>query len=178
MASTCAECGTQLTARADATYCSNACRQRAYRNRKLFDWEIARLKVNPKPIHNATAVTDKAEDTIRRLRHRIKELEAEFGQYRAECDANVAKLEAETQRQRALRDEERRRYQEGIEVHRAQSRGIFTRAEYDLIRSCLHPDSRASASDRKLANAFRSFNEAAILLLNAMDRPTTKRRRR
>ena len=66
MASTCAECGTQLTARADAAYCSNACRQQAYRDRKLVDWEatIARLKVNPKPNRNARAVMANAEDTI------------------------------------------------------------------------------------------------------------------
>ena len=52
-------------------------------------------------------------------------------------------------------------------------KGIITRADYDLIRSCLHPDSRLSATNEKLAKAFRTFNEAEILLLNEKDFPTT-----
>jgi hypothetical protein len=32
-ANTCAECGTEFAGRADAAYCSSACRQRAYRKR-------------------------------------------------------------------------------------------------------------------------------------------------
>jgi hypothetical protein len=34
---TCAECGTELAGRADAAYCSSACRQRAYRRRNRND---------------------------------------------------------------------------------------------------------------------------------------------
>ena len=52
-------------------------------------------------------------------------------------------------------------------------KGIITRADYDVIRSCLHPDSRLSVSDSKLAKAFRIFNEAEILFLNENDLPTT-----
>lgn len=168
IASTCAECGTQLTARADAAYCSNACRQQAYRNRKLVDWEatIARLKVNPKPNRNATAVMAKAEDTIRRLRERIKELEALEAQFEPRVQAEVQRiLRAESE----YMDRLRAKYQRVL----ATRNSILTRADYDLIRSCLHPDSRASASDQKLANAFRVFNEADILLLNEKDHPET-----
>jgi hypothetical protein len=52
-------------------------------------------------------------------------------------------------------------------------KGILSRANYDLIRSSLHPDSRLSITDEKLAEAFRIFNEAEILFLNEKDRPTT-----
>ena len=48
MASICRECGESFTpARSDAAYCSSPCRQRAYRDRQ-----------RPKPIRNATGVTD------------------------------------------------------------------------------------------------------------------------
>lgn len=55
-------------------------------------------------------------------------------------------------------------------------KGVFTRAEFDTIRSCLHPDSRLSVSDEKLAKAFRTFNEAEIVLLSEADHPTTRPR--
>ena len=46
--STCRECGNPFTpARADARFCSSACRQRAYRNRK-----------QPNTIRNSNRVTD------------------------------------------------------------------------------------------------------------------------
>lgn len=51
--------------------------------------------------------------------------------------------------------------------------GVFTRSEYDLIRSCLHPDSRSSASDDKLAIAFQVFNDADIMLMSEKECPTT-----
>lgn len=51
-------------------------------------------------------------------------------------------------------------------------KGIFTKAEYDLIRKCLHPDRRLGTSDEELANAFRLFNEQDIVLLNEANRPT------
>jgi hypothetical protein len=35
--------------------------------------------------------------------------------------------------------------------------GILSRSTYNLILSCLHPDSRASVSDAKLAQAFDAF---------------------
>lgn len=36
-------------------------------------------------------------------------------------------------------------------------KGIMDRATFNLIRSCLHPDSRASVSDKKLYDAFHAF---------------------
>lgn len=112
---------------------------------------------------------DKAKASIRKelekeLRARLL---AEAAEYRTECDANVAafkaQLDAEAQRARAVRDEERQRYKEGIEVFRAK--GLITPAEYSTIRSCLHPDSRKSVTDEKLAAAFRVFNDSRIKTL-------------
>jgi DNA invertase Pin-like site-specific DNA recombinase len=112
---------------------------------------------------------DRAKVSIR------KELEKEFhtrllaklDQYKAQCDDNVAafkaKLESEAQQARAMRDDERRRYQEGIEVYRAK--GLIAPSDYTMILSCLHPDSRNSVSDEKLAAAFRLFNDSRLKTL-------------
>jgi ParB-like chromosome segregation protein Spo0J len=112
---------------------------------------------------------DKAKASIRReLEKEFRtRLLAELDQYRAQCDANVAaykaKLEAEAERERAARDEERRRYRESIDVYRAK--GLITPDEYSLIRACLHPDSRNSVTDERLAAAFRLFNDSRIKIL-------------
>jgi hypothetical protein len=92
---------------------------------------------------------------------------AEADQYRAECDANVAaykaQLDARATAERARRDEEREIYKLGINVARAK--GLITPDDYNVIRSCLHPDSRASASEAKLAKAFRLFNDPKVKIL-------------
>lgn len=51
-------------------------------------------------------------------------------------------------------------------------KGIMTSADYDLIRSCLHPDSRLSVTDEKLATAFRTFNALELVLLDEKSFPT------
>src|SRR5262245_29818320 len=43
-------------------------------------------------------------------------------------------------------------------VVQSRESGIMRLVNFKLIRSCLHPDSRKSASDEKLAKAFRIFN--------------------
>lgn len=112
---------------------------------------------------------ERAKNSIR------KELEKEFrtrllaelDQHRAKLDqdfaAHQAAYDAQNARINTMRDDERRRYREGIEVYRAK--GLITPDEYNAIRSCLHPDSRASASDEKLAAAFRLFNDTRIRTL-------------
>jgi hypothetical protein len=112
---------------------------------------------------------DRAKASIRRELEREfrARLLAEVDQYKAQCDANVAaykaKLNVDAQRERAQRDEERKRYQLTIEVYRAK--GLITPDEYNIIRSCLHPDSRGSVTDEKLAAAFRVFNDSRIRTL-------------
>jgi hypothetical protein len=92
---------------------------------------------------------------------------AELDQHRAKLDsdfaAHKAAYDAQNAAVKAMRDDERRRYKEGIEVYRAK--GLITPDEYNVIRSCLHPDSRASVTDEKLAAAFRLFNDSRIRTL-------------
>jgi ParB-like chromosome segregation protein Spo0J len=112
---------------------------------------------------------EKAKASIRRQLEREfrTRLLAEMDQYRAQCDANVAAYKAQLDEQdrkiRASRDEERARYNRYIEV--ARTKGLITPDEYALIRSCLHPDSRQSVTDQKLAAAFRVFNDLRIKTL-------------
>ncbi|UPT98883.1 hypothetical protein J4G48_0012875 [Bradyrhizobium barranii subsp. apii] len=49
--------------------------------------------------------------------------------------------------------------------------GAMTKAEFNLILSCLHPDTRASASETKLAAAFRLANELRYVLCNEQEMP-------
>ena len=178
MPRTCADCGDTFTpARADAAYCSSACRQRAYRNRN-----------RPSTIRNAVPVTaaeatvdystltgtqreklDRAKASIRReleKEYRAR-LVAELDQRQAAMDEAFAKHKAEydvrNARIYAMRDAERERYQIGIEAQRAK--GLITVDQFNLLRSCLHPDSRNSVTDEKLAAAFRVFNDAKIKAL-------------
>jgi len=157
---------------------------------RVREWnrQHAADKPKPQPSGSTTKSDDPAIDwaslpgtvaqKLEAARHRIRrELEAEklaeFDQYRAQCDANVAahkaQLDADAQKQRVMRDEERRRYQLNIDAYRAK--GLITPDEYNIIRSCLHPDSRASVSDKKLAEAFRVFNDSRIKTLLVKDVP-------
>ena len=110
--------------------------------------------------------------------------EANVAAHKAKLDKDCAARKAELDRQakvmNMMRDEERRVYKLGIEVARAK--GLITPDEYNVIRSCLHPDSRASATDAKLARAFRVFNDERIKVLLVREveptKPTTTRGRR
>ena len=44
-------------------------------------------------------------------------------------------------------------------------RGVMTKSELNILLACLHPDSRMSASDEKLAEAFRIIRSVEIPLL-------------
>lgn len=44
-------------------------------------------------------------------------------------------------------------------------KGILTDGDYNLIRSCLHPDTRNSVTEEKLAQAFRLFNTDQVRAL-------------
>lgn len=104
----------------------------------------------PKTVRRQTPPTRrKREEAIR------KELEAEFESRIQALEQEIKRIEGSARRVLAARN------------------GILSRSDYDLIRSCLHPDSRLSVTDQKLANAFRVFNEAEIVLLNENDCPTT-----
>jgi len=49
--------------------------------------------------------------------------------------------------------------------------GAMTRAEYNSILSCLHPDGRKSVSDTKLADTFTLFNRFRYVLCNNDEMP-------
>lgn len=108
-------------------------------------------------------VPDPAKEKIDRVvQQRERQLEAEFNQrvdeeVKARMESVWAVANKTYADARAVLD------------HR---KGLFTRADYDLIRSCLHPDSRLSVTAEKLAQAFRVFNEATIQLLDEKDYPT------
>jgi len=134
-----------------------------------------RIEETTAPIDWNTApgtAKQKIESATRRIRKELQKefrtrLLAELDQHRAKLNADYAAhkaaYDAQNAKINALRDEERLRYQLGIEVDRAK--GLIALADYKLMLSCLHPDSRASASDEKLAKAFRLFNDERIKTL-------------
>ena len=93
----------------------------------------------------------------------LVELDQHRAQLNADWIAHRTAYDEQNAKLNALRDEERRRYQMGIEVDRAK--GLITLDDYNVIRSCLHPDSRMSVTNEKLAAAFRVFNDARIKIL-------------
>lgn len=53
-------------------------------------------------------------------------------------------------------------------------KGVMTRRAFDAIRRCLHPDSRQSVSEERLAEAFRLFSKLEIKLLAESEHPTRR----
>jgi hypothetical protein len=111
-------------------------------------------------------VTGKAKEREAVMRRQIhREVEAQF-EPRVQAEV-AARVEAQS--------EIMKRTSAQYRLVLNARKGILTRAAYDLIRSCLHPDSRLSVTNEKLAEAFRIFNEAEILLLNETDCPAPTR---
>jgi ParB-like chromosome segregation protein Spo0J len=75
-----------------------------------------------------------------------------------------------------LADEVPRRFDELMAIYQTvlgrRSRGIMKAAEFRLISSCLHPDSRAGTSERKLAEAFDVIQKHKLLLVDETTVPT------
>jgi BMFP domain-containing protein YqiC len=135
----------------------------------LNDEKIARAsEAEARPIAwetipgNQREKMEKAKAVIRKQLE--KELHAQMlaalDQYKADYKAQ---FDAQREILNKMRDEERQRYQLGIEAQRAK--GLITLDDYNVIRSCLHPDSRVSVTDEKLAAAFRVFNDPRIKML-------------
>jgi hypothetical protein len=145
---TCQQCGNPFQGRLDANYCSPACRQKAYRSR------------------NTNAVTDKpkVKKVAQPAAATTQDLEE---QIQARVHAEVQRIFEQTQKSYKELADKARMVVEG-------RKGILTQRDYKLILSCLHPDGRLSASDEKLARAFRIFNEAEILFLNEADDPSPR----
>ena len=190
---TCTQCGTAFGAtRSTAAYCSPACRQRAYRTRN-----------QPTPSRNTTPVTVTAGERERIEREayargkadatttidwdtlpaKVKDREAVMrrvirreldNEFEPRVQAEVSARVGAVYRQAKEMDDEARRVLDA-------RKGVFSKADYDVIRSCLHPDSRHSASDAKLAKAFRLVDGAKLPLLKEADyqrsRQPSRRRR-
>ena len=104
-------------------------------------------------------------EKVERIRKQIyRELEADFNR---RVDREVGEI---LKPRIALMDKGFAEYRRILDSRK----GIMTKDDFDTIRSCLHPDSRLSVSDKKLEAAFRIFNELEILFLNEKDSPTTR----
>lgn len=112
---------------------------------------------------------DRVEATLRRKLEREynTRLLAEVDQIKAQLKDDVKaykeQLDAEAEAGRAKRDASREKYDIAVAAYKAK--GLIPLDDYNLIRSCLHPDSRASVTDEKLASAFRVFNNPKIKAL-------------
>lgn len=88
-----------------------------------------------------------------------KKLDAALLRYKRDLDASLEKKVREmvtAELERLVMDYYREKvdqYQRVINAHK----GLMPRATYRLILSCLHPDSRKSVSDEKLAAAMNAF---------------------
>lgn len=147
-------------------------REKIERQVKAESAEVAAPEWNSIP-EPARVKLERAKVSIRKEAER--EFVSEANRYKAECDAALARykseykseLDAEYKRLYDLRKEDYRRYREVIEAQRAS--GVMSLRDYNIILSCLHPDSRISTSDEKLAAAFRLFNDPKVKVLLAKE---------
>lgn len=88
---------------------------------------------------------DRAKQSIRKELEREfqNRLQAEIDQHKAKLEADLSKYKAEYDERNArindMRDQERKRYQAGIEAQRAK--GLVPVADYRLLLRCFHSDS-------------------------------------
>jgi hypothetical protein len=108
------------------------------------------------------------------IRQERRKLESELKAHVATENLRIAKmisefeLRVETEIERRVQEriiplwENNRAY---LKKMRDAHRGLMTKQEYNLITSCLHPDSRASVSPDRLAEAFRLWKDKEVPLL-------------
>jgi hypothetical protein len=79
--------------------------------------------------------------------------------------ARIRELEAELARARDERDQFGRAYWDIRAYLELRTEGVFTRAEFNKVRSVLHPDKAQGAADEKrYAEAFHIFSRCEKLL--------------
>jgi orotate phosphoribosyltransferase-like protein len=104
-----------------------------------------------------TTLPGTMKDKLEKMRRQVRrELEAEF-------ESHVV-AEVQHRLDGAIKAIERRE-RSAARVLEGRN-GIFTFAQYRLLKACLHPDGRDSVSPERLSEAFRLLNEADILLMN------------
>jgi chromosome segregation ATPase len=101
----------------------------------------------------------------------VRELEAELKREQAAkagsdaLTASVAELEAELARARDERDQFGRAYWDIRAYLELRTEGIFTKAEFNRVRSMLHPDkAQGPAEQKRYAEAFHIFSRCEKLL--------------
>jgi hypothetical protein len=112
------------------------------------------------PATLSLSAQQKLEAATRRIR---RELELEFDK------------RLQQRLQEALDDTVLPAYNETYAIYRELSearKGLMTKATYNKIASCLHPDSRNSVTDEKLVDAFQIWRGLEIRLLDETQCPT------
>jgi hypothetical protein len=103
---------------------------------------------------------------------RIAELEKELAQAKAHIQDPEQQDDAEIA---ALKDEIialKTTLQAWHHVVKSRESGIMKLSTFNLIRSCVHPDSHKSASEKKLGEAFRVFDRLKCVLCDESEVPT------
>jgi hypothetical protein len=104
-------------------------------------------------------------------------LDAAIRQHKRELDIEYeVRMRAEIQKH--LREVVLPSWEEKVEhaerVLKSNRWGVFSRDEYRMILSCLHPDSRGSVSDKRLREAFEAFKAKERLLITENEAPDLK----
>jgi len=126
------------------------------------------------PATKSSPAPDTAKDRqSASFKARIAELEAELIRERAKPatklaqpdDARIVELEAELGRERAARVEYGRQYWEMRAYIELRTEGVFTRKEFNKLRSFFHPDKvQGEAEKKRYADAFDIFSRCEKLL--------------
>ena len=128
--------------------------------------ERADPKIDPATL--SLSAQQKLEAATRQQR---RDVEATVADYREQLDAEFTRYKIEWLRRHIDGLNERMAEYDAVISAR---KGVMTRKVFDNIRRCLHPDSRQSASDERLAEAFRLFSKLELRLLSESDFPTRK----
>jgi hypothetical protein len=103
-----------------------------------------------------------------------QKLEAAIRQHKRKLELEF-EARAQQRLQDALNDTVLPAYNETYAIYRDlcdTRKGLMTKATYNKIASCLHPDSRNSVTDEKLHDVFHIWRSLEIRLLDETQRPT------
>lgn len=140
--------------------------------RAALQAEIARLKAGPAQAKDGTA---KAEPVVTRADLPLsahKKFDLAVKRMRQQMEAEIRK-ELHAYYQQALQsqldtyNENARRYEKIINMHK----GVMTRADWNLTRSCAHFDSRNSISHDRLNYVFNLLSGLEGVLVSAKEKP-------
>jgi transposase len=122
---------------------------------------------NDPPIDPATLSASARQKFDAAIRQHQRKLDAELADFRAQLVTEFDRFKVDWLRTMNAKQAE---YDAVISARK----GVMTRKTFDAIRRCLHPDSRQSVSDDRLAEAFRLFGRLELKLLPESDFPTRR----